>query len=51
VNKEALCKGVSMCEGIMLDREVPMCLDLVLEGGSSAQCTNIMYGARLDYVA
>jgi hypothetical protein len=35
----------------VLDRELALCLDLVLEGGSGAQCADLMSGAKLDSVA
>jgi hypothetical protein len=35
----------------VLDRELDWCLELVLEGGSGAQCTDIMFGVKLDSVA
>jgi hypothetical protein len=51
VNKVSLCKGVSVCEGFVLDREVALCLDLFLEGVSGAQCTDLLSSAKLNYVA
>jgi hypothetical protein len=35
----------------VLDRELALCLDLVLEGGSGAQCTDLLSGVKLDSVA
>jgi hypothetical protein len=32
----------------VLDRGLALCPDLVLEGGSSAQCTDLMSGAKMD---
>ena len=35
----------------MRDRELALCLDLVLEGGSSAQCADPMSSTKFDSVA
>jgi hypothetical protein len=35
----------------VLDRELALYLDLVLEGGSRAQCIDLLSGAKLDSVA
>jgi hypothetical protein len=35
----------------VLDRDLYLCLDLVLEGGSGAQCAYILSSANLDSVA
>ena len=35
----------------MLDRELALCLDLVLEGGSSAQCENLLSYVNLGSMA
>ena len=37
-------------EGFVLDRELARCLDLVLEGGSDAQCADILSDVKLDSV-
>jgi hypothetical protein len=35
----------------VLDRELAMFLDLVLEGGSRAQCVDLLSYVKLGYVA
>jgi hypothetical protein len=35
----------------VLGRDLALCLDLVLEGGSGAQCANLLSIAKLDSVA
>jgi hypothetical protein len=35
----------------VLDRELDLCLDLVLEGGSGAQCVDLLSYEKLGYVA
>jgi hypothetical protein len=35
----------------VLDRELALCIDLVLEGGSSDWCAYILSGAELDSMA
>jgi hypothetical protein len=35
----------------VLDRELALCLDLVLEGGTGAQCIDLLLGVKLDFVA
>jgi hypothetical protein len=35
----------------VLDRELALGLDLVLEGGSGAQCMDLLFGLKLESMA
>jgi hypothetical protein len=46
-----LCATECICvKAMCLLEKLAMCLDLVLEGGSGAQCADFLYGAKLGSV-
>jgi hypothetical protein len=48
---EFLCATKCVCKALCLIEKLALCLDLVLEGGSGAQCADLLSYAKLGSVA